>query len=114
LQSLGFLAPEQKEEGIECTAAIDTYAFGVLTYYMLFMRLPEGCFDLPCKTLPEARRNWDVLLSRCLQVKPSMRPLSLLKELQDALAAPKPQGDLLSLSEIEPKIDNVLQMAFEL
>lgn len=113
LQSLAFLAPEQKALDAEVTAKVDAYAFGVLTYYLLFNKLPEGAFDLPSKVLPAALQNWDFLLNRCLQNNPNVRPQKLVQAMQEYLAAPK-SSPAMSLSEIEPKVENILQMAFEL
>jgi formylglycine-generating enzyme required for sulfatase activity len=113
LQHLAFLAPEQKTVDGEVTSKIDAYAFGMLTYYLLFSKLPEGAFDLPSKTLPFALQNWDFLISRCLQSNSNVRPQKLMQAMKEYLAAPKTSG-MLSLSEIEPKVENTLQMAFEL
>lgn len=114
-QSLAFLAPEQKRLQEELTPQVDTYAFGILTYYLLFRHLPEGCFDLPSRALPEATQNWDFLLHRCLQANAHMRPQNLTQAMQEYLMAPRAiLKELLTLSEVEPKQENTLQMAFEL
>lgn len=114
IQALTFLAPEQKgEEGV-VSIKTDSYSFGILAYYTLFQRLPEGCFELPSRALPLATQNWDLLLSRCLQHSQSIRPEKLVQALKESLVAPRQTAEMLSLSEIEPKVENILQMAFEL
>lgn len=115
LNSFAFLAPEQKALEAEVTSKVDAYAFGVLTYYLLFNKIPEGCFDLPSRTLPEATQNWDFLINRCLQTNANMRPQKLTQAMQEYLSAPRAiLKEMLSLSEVEPKVENILQMAFEL
>lgn len=114
LQSLAFLAPEQKMAEEELSLKVDSYAFGVLAYYILFRKIPEGCFDLPSRFLPDAQKNWDLLINRCLQTNPHVRPLSLMQAMQEYLHAPRTVQEKLSLTEIEPKVENILQMAFEL
>ncbi|PIS02825.1 MAG: serine/threonine protein kinase [Chlamydiae bacterium CG10_big_fil_rev_8_21_14_0_10_42_34] len=114
-QSYAFLAPEQKILDEELTPKVDSYAFGILAYYLLFKKIPEGCFDLPSKAIPDATQNWDFLINRCLQTNPSARPLNLIQGMKEYLPAPRAiLKEMLSLSEVEPKVENVLQMAFEL
>lgn len=114
--SYAFLAPEQKLQGVELSFKSDAYAFGVLAYYILFRKIPEGCFDLPSHCLPEATQNWDFFLNRCLQANPNLRPQKLSQALQEYLCAPRAiLKEMLSLAEVETtKIENGLQMAFEL
>jgi formylglycine-generating enzyme required for sulfatase activity len=114
LESLAFLSPEQKTLDGEISAKADAYAFGVLTYCILFNKLPEGAFDLPSKVLPAALQNWDFFIHRCLQNNPNGRPQQLQLALKEYLAAPKTSPAVVSLAEVEPKVENVLQMAFEL
>ncbi|MBM3184362.1 MAG: serine/threonine protein kinase, partial [Chlamydiae bacterium] len=115
LESLAFLAPEQKK--LDATAfdlKVDAYAFGILAYYTLLHQIPEGCFDPPSKSLPELKGNWDLLISRLLQVNPNVRPKTLMNALQEYLAAPKTiSTEMFSLSEIEKKVGHIQQMAFE-
>ena len=61
-----FLSPEQKIglEGID--AKSDTYALGVLTYYLLTKEFPDGCFYPPSHFLPDRSRNWDLFLYKTL------------------------------------------------
>ena len=89
LQSYSFLAPEQKHvDGYtECSAASDVYAFGVLAYYIMARKFPEGIFDMPSFLLPQYHKNWDQLITLCLQQDPSKRPESLVKALDEALGA---------------------------
>ncbi len=114
LQSLGFLAPEQKTLDIEPTFKVDAYAFGVLSYYFLFRKIPEGCFELPSRAFPDALQNWDLLINRCLQTNPNTRPEKLMQAMEEYLTAPRTTKEMHSLAEIESKIENVMQMAFEL
>lgn len=115
LRNLAFLSPEQR--GLESDVAFvkcDAYAFGVLAYYFLCGKLPEGCFDMPSRILPDHQLNWDLLISRCLQPNPNVRPQKLVVAMNEYLRAPRSVGkEMQSLGEIEPKVENVLQMAFE-
>ncbi|HSX26638.1 MAG TPA: bifunctional serine/threonine-protein kinase/formylglycine-generating enzyme family protein, partial [Chlamydiales bacterium] len=115
IRSFSFLAPEQKVLiGDAITTKADGYAFGVLTYYLLLQKVPEGCFDLPSRALSEATLNWDFLINRCLQTNPNVRPQKLTQAMQEYLHAPRViSKEMLSLAEVEPKVDNILQMAFE-
>jgi formylglycine-generating enzyme required for sulfatase activity len=115
IQSFAFLAPEQK--GIDVGSAkreVDAYAFGVLSYYLLMHKIPEGCFDLPSKSLSDFKNHWDLLINRCLQNNPSVRPQKLLLAMNEYLKSPKTVlKEMLNLSEAEAKADSGLQMAFE-
>ncbi|MBF8264017.1 MAG: pkn1 [Parachlamydiales bacterium] len=115
VRAFGFLAPEQKMLDAESgDLKADAYAFGTLAYYLVARKMPDGCFDLPSRVFPEAQGNWDYLISRCLQMNPALRPGMLSHALSECMKAPKVQmGDMLSLSEIERKLDSVLQMSFE-
>lgn len=86
LQNYLFLAPEQKisAENISDVKA-DTYAFGVLVYYLIAKRYPEGFFELPSQIAPHYKLNWDRLVKSCLQFDPEKRPLNLQKALEDLL-----------------------------
>ncbi len=81
LQSYLFLAPEQKiaSEGYLADTKADTYAFGVLLYFLLMHKFPEGVFEFP----KAAIYNWERLLRGCLQHDPDKRPASLLKALEE-------------------------------
>ncbi len=89
LQDFAFLAPEQREGGPENDAPeSDIYAFGVLIYYLLMQKIPEGLFPLPSTRYPTLRYNWDLLLYNCLQTEKEKRPKLLSKAVQD-LSVPK-------------------------
>lgn len=115
IQNYAFLAPEQKTLDFELTPKVDAYAFGVLAYYLLFRKIPEGCFDLPSRCIAEAEQNWDFLINRCLQTNPNVRPQKLIQAMREYLTAPRAiLKEMLSLAEVEPKVENIQQMAFEL
>ena len=108
VRNFSFLAPEQKT--LEATPAdpkADAYAFGVLAYYVLTRKIPEGCFDLPSKIVPDASKNWDLLISRCLQTNPNVRPQKLMGAMNEYLRAPRTVG-----KEIPADPDPSLQMDF--
>jgi formylglycine-generating enzyme required for sulfatase activity len=115
IESFSFLAPEQK--GMDSSHAkkeTDAYAFGILSYYVLMNKVPEGCFDLPSKMLPDFKGHWDLLINRCLQNNPSVRPQKLIFAMNEYLKAPKTiLKEMLNLAEMETKGDPGLQMAFE-
>jgi len=113
LKSFAFLSPEQKalESDINF-AKCDAYAFGVLAYYVLMGKLPEGCFDLPSKVLPNHHLNWDLLINRCLQNNPNLRPQKLVNAMNEYLRAPRSISKEMR-SEAEQKPESILQMAFE-
>jgi formylglycine-generating enzyme required for sulfatase activity len=113
MEALAFLAPEQKRGEEEIGNSADSYAFGVLAYYLLFKKIPEGCFELPSKIFPTATHNWDGLINQCLQPVARMRPENLLHSIDASLPAPK---EILTemLATAGPKVESELQMAFEL
>jgi formylglycine-generating enzyme required for sulfatase activity len=115
LKNFSFLAPEQKViEADMDYAKSDVYAFGVLVYYFLTGKLPEGCFDLPSKLLPNHQLNWDLLINRCMQTNPNERPQGLVSAMDQYLRSPRSSNnDILALSDVEEKVDNSMQMAFE-
>lgn len=115
VQAFGFLAPEQKSlEKIFADPKIDTFAFGVLAYYLLMRKIPEGCLELPSKSLPDASYNWDCLILQCLRSHPAERPARLEGALEECLRVPKVAAEeALSLSQIEEKLENSMQMSFE-
>ncbi len=89
LQNYAFLAPEQKiyrEKGVANSS--DTFAFGVLAYFLIMRCFPEGFFPLPSKYVPDYRLNWDMLIYKCMQPNPSKRPVSL-SQLIEELVSPK-------------------------
>lgn len=114
IRAFSFLAPEQKNiEAVNPDPRIDSYSFGVLAYYLLSRKMPEGCFDLPSRIFPEGQENWDHLVSQCLQTNAALRPLRLSVSLDECLSSPKIQtNDMVALSEIGAKIDSMQQLAF--
>lgn len=84
LQNYAFLAPEQKrlDPSRNIDAKSDTYAFGVLCYYMLMGEYPEGVFELPSSRHPSYEWNWDKLVIACLQNDSSKRPELLVPMLE--------------------------------
>ncbi len=115
IRSFAFLAPEQKAlDAQPIDPKVDSYAFGTLAYFLLARKMPEGCFELPSKVYPEGQGNWDYLILRCLKSCTAERPAVLSQALEECLRAPKVQAEeMLSLSQIEEKLESVLQMSFE-
>ncbi len=91
LQSYAFLAPEQRypSDYPEAQSKCDVYAFGVLVYYMLAKKFPEGVFDKPSYLMPQYHKNWDLLINSCLQADPAKRPESLVSLLDETLGENK-------------------------
>lgn len=115
LKSFAFLAPEQKSLQPDSVGPkSDAYAFGILTYYVLMGKIPEGCFDLPSRVLGNHQLNWDLFINRCLQTNPNVRPQKLITAMDEYLKAPRAvPRETQALSEVEPKLESVMQMAFE-
>lgn len=94
IQNFAFLSPEQKlMEGISDIKS-DIYAFGVLIYYIIFRRFPEGIFDLPSTAVTPYQLNWDGVIQNCLQLDPKKRPSSLKEVLEGLLSEPAPSLSL--------------------
>ncbi|MEC7840180.1 MAG: bifunctional serine/threonine-protein kinase/formylglycine-generating enzyme family protein [Chlamydiota bacterium] len=94
LQTFAFLAPEQKHvDDHACQdVKIDVYAFGVLTYYLITGKFPEGYFNLPSKEVPDYEWNWDTLVKNCLQFDAKTRAellLPALNSVKDTKAPPE-------------------------
>lgn len=89
LQNFAFLAPEQKrlDTAALVDAKADTYAFGVLAYYLLMNEFPEGIFEMPSSRHLDYNYDWDSLIIECLQKDPAKRPESILSAL-DAITTP--------------------------
>ncbi|OHE75665.1 MAG: hypothetical protein A3F67_10250 [Verrucomicrobia bacterium RIFCSPHIGHO2_12_FULL_41_10] len=114
LQSFTFLAPEQKWLDYRLAdAKADIYAFGVLAYFLLTKKLPEGQFDPPSKLIPDLQFHWDLLIARCLQNNPALRPQKLQLAMEEYLRAPRAiSHEVLSIADLEKVVENVHQMAF--
>lgn len=111
LQTYAFLAPEQKrfdQVGMQA----DSYAFGVLAYYLITGQFPEGAFEKPSKFAPDYRHNWDDLVEGCLQPDPTCRPTQLCPLLEaDRIAQtpvqPTPRPLPESSKESAPTIEQL-------
>lgn len=86
-QNLSFLhhylcmAPEERWESISTSGVkIDVYAFGVLLYFLLTGKYPEGAFELPSQASPHYKLAWDPIIRQCLSSNPAKRP-TLLEDL---------------------------------
>ncbi len=118
LNHYSFLSPEQKallpQEKI--TAKSDVFAFGVLAYYLIARKFPEGYFAMPSKIAPEYNLNWDLFICNCLQRDSQKRPESLLEALNSSLSTSASDAtslNVLSWEEVEKKVENAMQMSFE-
>lgn len=123
LQSYAFLAPEQKRlsESLSHQNRVDTYAFGILIYYAITKQFPEGIFDMPGALVPHYRKNWNLLVTECLQADPSKRPSSLVEAMKTLLEVQKSSASLATsltksiqhieeskLPKVEPKTEEVV------
>ncbi|NGX61720.1 MAG: Serine/threonine-protein kinase pkn1 [Chlamydiae bacterium] len=81
LESFAFLAPEQKNT-VQVGVQADTYAFGVLAYYLISGAFPEGVFPMPSELVTEYTHDWDRLITSCLALDPNRRPTQLLPLLE--------------------------------
>ena len=76
IQGYAFLSPEQKRYetvGVQT----DTYAFGVIIYYLIAGQFPEGVFEMPSMIAPEFLYDWDQAITHCLAQDPRRRPTRL-------------------------------------
>ena len=102
MQTWAFLAPEQKAE--ENPDKADHYAFGVLVYYMIMRKFPEGVFVYPSEVRKDLQINWDFVITSCLQSDPDKRP-PLLMDLFD-FSKKQPPKPLIKPAEIlRPEYD---------
>lgn len=102
LQNFAFLAPEQKFAATKAPidAKTDVYAFGVLVYYLIMRKFPEGYFELPSAHVPQYKKNWDALIQQCLHPDPAKRPSKLLPLLDLKKQSSGPAKPLLKPAEI--------------
>ena len=103
LQSYAFLAPEQKrfeQVGVQA----DTYAFGVLIYYLITGFFPEGIFMLPSEIAPEYHHDWDNIVTQCLNFDPKRRPTQLLSLLDKKRVHLQPVIAPVAQPQVEIKI----------
>lgn len=100
LQNYAFLAPEQKrlDPSRNIDAKTDTYAFGIVCYYLLMGEYPEGVFELPSSRHPTYEMNWDKLIISCLQTDSSKRP-ELLVPLLEAMREGSRSAPLVVVAE---------------
>lgn len=117
LDQLAFLSPEQKKIASLSTVdhKADVYAFGVLAYYLFMKKIPEGYFELPLSKHPHFRKNWNLLICRCLYHSAEKRPTELLSAIEELLAVDRDRkhGELSTWKELEKKVEDVMQMSFE-
>lgn len=71
-----FIASEVHRKNCDKNA-LNTYAFGVLAYFLLTKSVPVLQFNL-ISTKQNYSLNWDFLIEQCFQVEPSDRPKNLL------------------------------------
>lgn len=85
LQTYAFLAPEQKrlDRHQEIGPAADSWAFGTLCYFLIAGQYPEGAFPLPSTLATGYARDWDKVVTSCLNPDPSQRPTCLEELLQE-------------------------------
>ena len=85
MQTLAFLAPEQRfTEGNSITFKCDTYAFGVLTYFLLMGYLPEGYFAMPSSIYKNSNINWDLIIKATLAQTATARADNLTTLIKDS------------------------------
>lgn len=101
----GFLAPEQAH-GRAIDTKVDTYALGVVLYFMLTGRLPyqgdsaleilslqakAAPFPPPIELRPETPPEWNALVRDCVQLDPARRPTAVDfgRRIADGLASGK-------------------------
>lgn len=126
LQTFAFLSPEQKQakHKLSKNYKVDVYAFGVLAYYLITGKFPEGYFELPSTLVSNFRWNWDNLIKGCLRFNPEGRVeklMPILRNIQQTIASqqeefvtsspktirdeigatPHPTADLLSIQKEE-------------
>lgn len=104
LQTYAFLAPEQKHfEQVGMQA--DTYAFGILAYYLITGQFPEGAYEKPSRYADDYRHPWDELIEQCLQQDPTARPTQLVSLLE--ITTPKPRPVVEVKREVSPTLEQL-------
>ncbi len=109
IQNFSFLAPEQKRLDMVANERSDSYAFGILIYYLLMGEYPEGAFSLPSERFDECAIDWDMVIKECLAPNPQRRAY-LLDELlakatvskfkvQESTPQPAPEPVLVGAQE---------------
>ena len=80
LQNYMFMAPEQKFGASINSQSVksDVYAFGVLAYFLLMGRFPEGYLVMPSENMKNLRFNWDLLIESTLRHESDNRPEGLV------------------------------------
>lgn len=113
LRNYSFLSPEQKSIGGLGTIdyKCDLYSFGVLSYFMITQRFPEGCFAFPSQFRQEYKLNWDHLIYRCLQSESLKRPSNLIQTMEEVLM--KDVMEKVGWKDLEQTVENTMQMSFE-
>lgn len=110
LQNFAFLAPEQKRLDVVANERADSFAFGVLAYYLLMGEYPEGSFLLPSARFDDCLIDWDMVVKTCLNPNPVARPYLLVELL--AKAAVKLQVVEVEKHpevRVEPKLEQMLE-----
>lgn len=108
LQNFAFLAPEQKRLDVVANERADSFAFGVLAYYLLMGEYPEGAFGLPSSLLDECIIDWDMLVKECLNPNPHARPYLLEEALAKAtLAKHKPPAVAIVAEQPEVGVEQL-------
>jgi len=109
--NFAFLAPEQKVVGNrdQCDAKVDTYSLGILGYYLLTGRFPEGNFEMPSKLRPDLNSFWDNLILKLINQDPLSRPLHLVNTISRLLIG---KDEERNLDEDERSASNKMQLSF--
>lgn len=112
LQNFYFLSPEQKRPQSQLTSSVDIYSMGVLAYYLLLRKYPEGYFEMPSILLPNLHKNWDLLIASCMYMNPEKRPTDLVWALDNYLGSEE-KIHPISSTNVEKAIEDTMQMSFE-
>lgn len=115
IEHFSYLSPEQKKSSTIVNRATDAFAFGVLAYYLITKKTPAGYFELPLTKHPQFKKNWNLLVCRCLYDSPEKRPAELLTAIEDLLVKDKNEQpfELTTWKALERKVEDAMQMSFE-